>query len=225
MAASDPSAAYSSNVTATALLCEAAKQCGAHLTYVSTDYVFDGERGNYDVDDMPNPRGVYAITKHMSEQAVRCLMPSDSFAIARTAVVFGWPNAGKNNFGSWLIDSLSQKKPVKLFVDQFVSASLALNVADMLAELSTKRLGGIWHVAGASPMNRLEFGQKLCAQFGFDPSLLEPSTLADVKLASVRPKRSTLNVSRTAAALDHAPYSIEQALKLVHDEYLGSSRQ
>ena len=49
--------------------------------------------GPYTEDAVPNPRGVYALTKHIGEQAVRRL--AASWAIARTAVVYGWPPAGR----------------------------------------------------------------------------------------------------------------------------------
>ena len=85
-----------------------ARERGAHLVHVSTDYVFDGDAGPYAADALPNPRGVYALTKHVGEQAVRALCEGGRWTIARTAVVYGWPPAGQKNFGSWLVDSLCE---------------------------------------------------------------------------------------------------------------------
>jgi len=85
----NPEAAYAANVTAVAAVAKGARKLGAHLVHVSTDYVFDGDHGPYDEEALPNPRGVYAITKHMGEQAARVFAPG--CAIARTAVVYGWP--------------------------------------------------------------------------------------------------------------------------------------
>lgn len=131
----EPARAWSANVDGVAALARVARAFDAFLVHVSTDYVFDGDAGPYDVDAVPHPRGVYALSKHAGEEAVRALARPGAWAIARTAVVFGWPPAGQKNFGSWLIDSLSKGTPVKLFQDQWVSPSLARNVADMLAEL------------------------------------------------------------------------------------------
>src|SRR5215510_3156925 len=97
----NPDLAYASNVAAAAHLCRAAREIGAQLIHVSTDYVFDGESGPYGEEDVPNPRGTYAITKYMAEQAVRVLAPS--WTIARTAVVYGWPPSSRPNFGSWMV--------------------------------------------------------------------------------------------------------------------------
>ncbi|MEW5739892.1 MAG: dTDP-4-dehydrorhamnose reductase [Myxococcota bacterium] len=219
----EPSRAWAANVEGVATLARAARISGAHFLHVSTDYVFDGDAGPYDVDAIPNPRGVYALSKHAGEEAVRALCEKDRWAIARTAVVYGWPAAGQKNFGSWLLDSLSKGQPVKLFEDQWVSPSLALNVAEMLADLAEKALPGIWHTCGAEVVDRVTFGKRLCERFGFDAALIQPSRMADVKLLSPRPAKSGLVVTKTAQALAHPPLSLEASLRRFHDEYRKAS--
>ena len=215
----DPVGAYVANVEGVATLCKISRALNAHLVHVSTDYVFDGDAGPYDTEAIPNPRGTYAITKHLGEQTVKALLPASQWTIARTAVVFGWPNAGKNNFGSWLIDSFSQKKPVKLFEDQWVSASLALNVSDMLAELAERKLSGIFHTCGSDVIDRVTFGKALCERFGFDASLITPSRMADVKLLSPRPSKSGLRVEKTAQTLKAKPFTLAQSLDGLFAEF------
>src|SRR6516165_2312946 len=132
-----PDGAWAANVA------REARRAGAHLVHVSTDYVFDGQGGPYDEEARPNPSGVYARTKWLAEEAVRML--AGSWAIARTAVVYGYPPSQRPNFGSWLLDTLRAGKTARLFVDQLVSPSLALNVAEQLAELAERRLSGVWN--------------------------------------------------------------------------------
>jgi dTDP-4-dehydrorhamnose reductase len=208
----DPQAAWDANVGGVAALAKAARSLGAHLVQVSTDYVFDGEAGPYGVDALPNPRGTYAVTKHAGEQTVKALLPASQWAIARTAVVYGWPSTGKNNFGFWLVSTLAQGKTVPLFSDQWVSTSHATNVAAMVAELGVKRLPGLWHTCGAEVMDRVSFGHRVCERFGFDRALVTPSRMADVKLASPRPARSGLDVTRTAQTLEATPWTVARAL-------------
>lgn len=216
----DRDGAYVANVEAVATLCRAARDTGAFLLHVSTDYVFDGHAGPYAEDAVPNPRGTYAITKALGEQTVRALLPEGAWAIARTAVVYGWPNAGKNNFGSWLIDSMKAGKPVKLFEDQWVSPSLALNVAGMLAEIATRKLPGVWHTCGSEVIDRVSFGRRFARVFGFDEALAQPSRMADVKLLAPRPSKSGLRVEKTLAALTVKPLTLDASLALFHAEYL-----
>jgi dTDP-4-dehydrorhamnose reductase len=206
----DPWQAFVANAEVPARLARESASRGAHLVHVSTDYVFDGEGGPYAEDALPNPRGVYAITKHMGEQAVRAL--AKSWTIARTAVVYGWPPAGRNNFGAWLVSTLAKGQRVNLFSDQYVSPSLALNVAQLVAELAERRLPGLWNVAGASVVNRVEFGRALCERFGFDPKLVTPTRLVDAPLASPRPPRCGLRVDKAQRELQAQPLPLESAI-------------
>ncbi|NOJ94182.1 SDR family oxidoreductase [Corallococcus coralloides] len=210
----DPDAAYAANVHATAAVARAAKLAGAHLVHVSTDYVFDGDAGPYSEDALPNPRGVYALTKHMAEQAARVFVPG--CAIARTAVVYGWPAAGRPNFGAWLVGALEKGQPVKLFEDQVVSPSFADSVAAMLVELGERRLGGVWNTCGGTVIDRVGFGRALCEVFGFDASLITPTRMADLKLASPRPLRSGLKTDKVRTELKAQPLELAESLARFH---------
>jgi dTDP-4-dehydrorhamnose reductase len=215
----DHLAAYASNVEAVALLARLARKNGAFLTHISTDYVFDGVKGNYSPEDIPNPQGLYAITKHMGEQAVAALCEKNEFAIARTAVVYGWPQASNKNFGSWLVESLTKKTAVKLFEDQWVNATVADNAAEMVSEIAVRKLPGIWHTAGLETVDRVTFGRALCEEFGFDPQLISPSKMSEVKLLSPRPAKCGLNVSKTMEQLTAKPWSINQSLATFHAQF------
>lgn len=214
-----PDAAWGANVLAAAHVARHARTSGAHLVQVSTDYVFDGQEGPYDEEARPNPSGVYARTKWLGEEAVRLL--AGSWAIARTAVVYGYPPSQRPNFGSWLLGTLREGKTARLFVDQYVSPSLALNVAEQLAELAGRRLPGIWNVAGAEVVNRMQFGEALADVFGLDRRLLVPSKLADAGMASPRPPRSGLRVDKALAALEARPLGLRASLEQFRAEVEG----
>jgi len=214
-----PAAAWSANVIATANVAERARDLDAHLVHVSTDYVFDGQDGPYDEHARPDPRGVYARTKWLGEESVKLLAPR--WTIARTAVVYGYPPSLRPNFGSWLLEALRAGQVVRLFVDQFVSPSLALNVAEQLAELAVRRLEGIWNTAGAEVVNRMQFGEAMCDVFGLDRSLLQPVRLSDAGLASPRPPRSGLRVDKALAALKARPLGLKASLEQFRAEVEG----
>ncbi|HZH18436.1 MAG TPA: SDR family oxidoreductase [Archangium sp.] len=214
----EPGLAFAANVEATAFVARASRRAGAHLVHVSTDYVFDGEAGPYDEEALPNPRGVYALTKHMGEQAARVLAPG--CAIARTAVVYGWPPvAGRSNFGAWLVGVLAQGQPVRLFEDQLVSPSYAENVAAMVAELGLRRLGGVWNTCGAEVVNRVEFGRAVCEVFGFDAGLLVPVQMAELKLPAPRPLRSGLRTDKARRELHARPLALGESLARFHADW------
>jgi len=144
-----------------------------------------------------------------------------SWAIARTAVVYGHPPSVRPNFGSWLLATLRQGKPAPLFVDQYVSPSLALNVAEQLAELAERRLEGIWNVAGAEVVNRMQFGEALADVFDLDRRLLVPTTLAEAGMASPRPPRSGLRVDKALSMLRARPLGLRASLEQFRAEVEG----
>jgi len=215
----NPDGAWEANVVATGHLARHARRSGAHLVHVSTDDVFDGQDGPYDEEARPNPSGVYARTKWLGEEAVRLL--AGSWAIARTAVVYGFPPSQRPNFGSWLLGTLREGKTARLFVDQYVSPSLALNVAEQLAELAGRKLSGVWNVAGAEVVNRMQFGEALADVFGLDRRLLVPINLADAGMASPRPPRSGLRVDKALGALRARPLGLKASLEQFRAEVEG----
>lgn len=206
--------AFRVNGIAPGVLARAAASSGAHLVHVSTDYVFDGTSGPYGEEAVPNPLGVYALTKHIGEQAVLAL--GSSWAIARTAVVYGWPAAGRSNFGSWLLAALRKREAVRLFEDQFVSPSLADSVAEQLLELAERRLTGLWNICGSDVVNRVQFGLALCDEFGLDPGCIIPSRLVDARLRSPRPARSGLRTDKAMALLTTKPLALGASLARLH---------
>ncbi|MFP2926142.1 SDR family oxidoreductase [Pyxidicoccus sp. 3LG] len=204
----DPEAAFAANVTAAAAVAKGARKAGAHLVHVSTDYVFDGDAGPYDEEALPNPRGVYALTKHMGEQAARTFVPG--CAIARTAVVYGWPAAGRPNFGAWLVGSLEKGQPVKAlrgprWCPPAFADSVAATARSELGEAAAGRRGGT--PAGGTVIDRVGFGRALCEVFGFDAKLITPTRMADLKLASPRPLRSGLKTDKVRAQLAASRWS------------------
>ena len=214
-----PEDAWAANVAAAANVAGQARALGAHLIHVSTDYVFDGLDGPYDEDARPNPSGVYARTKWLGEEAVRLLAPT--WAVARTAVVYGYPPSQRPNFGSWLLGTLREGKTARLFIDQLVSPSLGLNVAEQLAELAARKLPGVWNIAGSEVVNRLQFGEALCDVFGLDTRLLQAARLSEAGMASPRPPRSGLRVDKALANLQAKPLGLRASLEQFRAEVEG----
>jgi dTDP-4-dehydrorhamnose reductase len=127
-------------------------------------------------------------------------------------VVYGWPPAGRPNFGSWLLGALRKGEQVRLFKDQFVSPSLADSVAEQLAELTERRLTGVWNICGAEVVSRVDFGLALCSEFGLDPQLVVASRLGEARFKAPRPSRSGLRVDKAMAELTAQPMNLVASL-------------
>ena len=127
--------AYKINVEGTRVVAEMARKLGAFLIYISTDYVFDGEKGMYKEDDETNPINHYGYTKLLGEKYCR------DFCIARPCVIYGArPASGKVNFVLWLIDKLEKGESVKIITDQFTTPTLNTNLAKMVLECAEREL-------------------------------------------------------------------------------------
>jgi dTDP-4-dehydrorhamnose reductase len=209
--------AWKINVEGTQNIVEAAKATGAFLLYISTDYVFDGEKGGYKEDDLPSPVNYYGYTKLKAEEAVR--KSSGEYCIGRTSVIYGsTPAAGKINFALWLLDKLRKREQVKVFVDQWNSPTLNSSLADMTLEVVERKLTGVFHLSGASRINRYEFAMALAKTSGVDESLVVPARSEELSFPAKRPKDSSLDTTKAQQTLKHKPLQIAEALKRLKTE-------
>ena len=132
-----------------------ARVCSATRSYfihISTDYVFDGERGNYTEDDIPNPVNYYGVSKLMGE--AYALSYDDSLVI-RTSGVYGI----KMNFPLYVVKTLKEGGTVNC-IDSYYSPIHATLLAEAIKELIEKRAYGILNVSGER-LSRYEFALKI----------------------------------------------------------------
>lgn len=169
---------------------DAARMAGASVVYVSTDFVFDGARGMYREDDPVNPVSVYAYSKLMGEYRVNELQGS---AIARTSVVYG--NA-RQNFVTWVRDSLAKCQAIKVVTDQYNSPTLSYDCAMAIAALIKNNSEGIYHTAGGERISRFDFAVKIARFYGLDEGLIQPVTSDTLKQKAKRPADSSLDVGK-----------------------------
>lgn len=208
--------AWAINAEATKNIAEASSKISAHLTYVSTDYVFDGKKGSYTEQDSTNPISYYAFTKLKGEEFTKKY--ADTWCIARPSVIYGWGPKYKLNFATWLITNLQQRKEVKVLTDQYVSPTLNTNLAEMLLEITERKISGILHTAGATRVSRHEFALKLADAFNLNTSLIKPAKISDMQWKAKRPKDSSLNVNKATALLNKKPLTLNQAFEVMKKE-------
>jgi dTDP-4-dehydrorhamnose reductase len=206
--------AYQMNVEGTRAIATAAENAGSFLIYISTDYVFDGNRGMYSEDDSTNPISYYGYSKLLGEQFSRG-------CIARTCVIYGSrPASGKVNFALWLLNSLKSGKEVRVVTDQFITPTLNTNLAKMVLEAADRRLCGVLNLAGATRISRYDYAQDLAREFDLDASLILPSRMADLMWAAKRPIDSSLDTSKARAELMEKPLPLNEALRTLKAEVL-----
>ena len=185
----DKDMAWEVNVDGTKNIVRACSKFGASLVYISTDYVFDGKKGNYVETDVPNPLNHYACTKLAGEMLARTL---DKHMILRSSVMF---SAGGNNFVSWVRDSLS-KGQTKIVTDQINSPTLATEMAETVLRLVELDATGVYHTAGAERISRYDFAKAIAKVFGLDASRITAAKTAELGQKAVRPVDSSLKIAK-----------------------------
>jgi dTDP-4-dehydrorhamnose reductase len=205
-----PDQASQINADAAGWLAQLAADASAQFIYISTDSVFDGERGQYSETDQPNPINAYARSKWMGEQAV--LSRHSASAIVRTTI-YGWNTQPKQSLPEWMYAQLQRGVKVPGFVDVFFNPLLVNDLAEILLEMLERKSTGIFHVCATETLSKFEFGQRVANVFGFDPGGIVPATLDDAKLIARRPRNPSLRTSKIEAALGRAMPSIDAGLQ------------
>ena len=197
----EPERAHRVNGAAPGELAEAAREAGARIIHISTDYVFDGRSSEPYRPDMPvAPLGVYGRSKLEGEERVRAA--SNDHLIVRTAWVYS--PFGKNFLRTML--AVAQNRDVVTVVgDQRGNPSSALDLADgILAVISRwarggrEGLGETHHLAGAGTASWAEFASGIFAEakrLGLPHAEVTPIRTADWPTRAVRPAYSMLDCS------------------------------
>lgn len=205
----DPARARKINVDSVRAL---ARLCGgarSRLVHLSTDLVFDGEKGGYDEDDAPRPLSVYGRGKLESEEAALTLCPGT--VILRVSSCYGRPLGGRTCFVDHLQASLSAGKTVPGFIDQWRTSTNADQLPEVvLRALADPGLEGVFHWGGADRASRYETALAFCRAMGFDEKLVVPGSAADKKFLAPRPRDVSLDSSRLAAILGMAPTGLKE---------------
>jgi dTDP-4-dehydrorhamnose reductase len=186
------------------------------MVQISTDAVFDGEKGNYLETDIPHPLSVYARTKFEGEQAVLAANPQ---ALVARVNFYGWSVTGKRSLAEWFVNALSEGQKVKGFTDIHFCPMMVLDLADTLMEAIQLDLSGLYHMVGPEPMSKYDFGVAIARKFGFDPELVQPASVFDSDLKAARSPNLTLNTGKLSNALHHELPGFEPGLQKFFDQY------
>ncbi len=207
--------AFDINSKATEVIAKKCSEFNSFLIYVSTDYVFDGQSGMYNEDDLPNPISVYGKSKLDGEIAVQSF--ASDWCIARTSTPYG-VHSTKKSFPLWIIDTVKRNKKVHIVTDQMTSPTYVPNLSKMLMEISEKKITGIIHAADTTRISRYSMAELIFDKFNLDKNLLKPVITNEMKWDAKRPKDSSLNVTKASSLLDNKPQPLEQSLNKLHDE-------
>ncbi len=181
-------AAYRVNCAATRFVADGARRVGAHVVYVSTDYVFDGTKPTPYVEwDRPNPQSVYGRTKLGGESEI-----DPGWTIARTSWVCGRHG---NNMVKTLLRLADERDTLSFVDDQIGHPTFAQDLAAMVVKLGLERVPGVFHTTNQGAVSWYGFARAVFAAAGHDPDRISPITTAelDPPRPAPRPANSVLD--------------------------------
>ena len=198
LAEQDPQLAQRLNAEVPGFLARTAKQHQIPFIHISTDAVFDGERGNYVEDDPVRPSSVYAKTKLAGEKAV---LASNPDALIARVVFYGWSLSGRRSLGEFFFNNLKEGTPINGFTDTFFSPLYVEDLSKVLLDMLTSGLKGIYHVVSPESVSKYEFGVRLADRFGFDPGLISPIQSLEINRGASRSLNLSLKPDKVQKAL------------------------
>jgi dTDP-4-dehydrorhamnose reductase len=201
---SDPDTAFAVNALGTRHLAEAAVDVGAHLVYVSTDYVFDGTLERPYVEwDRPNPRSVYGRSKLGGEMEVHVIAGA-SATVVRTAWVSG--AHGSNMVKTVLrLAAAAPEGPLRFVDDQHGCPTFTADLARAVVRLALDRRPGTFHVTNQGETTWCGFAKATLAAAGLDPRLVVPIATSELDPPRPAPRPANSRLDNAVLRLSGLP--------------------
>ena len=209
------------NVMGTAYLFEAAKKVNAHFQLLSTDFVFDGEQGNYREEDMVNPLSIYAQSKVDAERLLY-LSTYTNWSIVRTIIVYGTGNnLSRSNIVLWAREALAKGDPLKIVDDQFRAPTWADDLAKGCLAIVERKHFGIFHLSGPETYSILELVKKIAVYYKQSIQNITAVSSSTLSQKAKRPPKTGFDLTKARTLLDYKPITIEESLTLLETELKG----
>lgn len=207
----DQMKAYLVNVEGTVQLLINSADIKSFFVFLSTDFVFDGEKGMYDENDIPQPVNYYGKTKLEAEEAVREY--EFDWAIVRTVLVYGKNHSGHNNILKIIKDKLEGKEQYHLVDDQVRTPTYVEDLAKGIMMIIEKRAKGIFHLSGKDILTPYQMAIRTARYLKLDSSHLKSVTAASFSQPAKRPLKTGFNIDKAKRELGYDPVSFDEGLK------------
>jgi len=201
--------AYSVNVEGTRNLVRLCEINAIPMVYISTDYVFDGMKGDYRENDTPNPVNIYGKSKLDGEHIVR-RMENGDWAVIRTSFLFN-SFSTSYDFISYVFNGLKQNRKMK-FDDYRLSKPTPCScLGPPIERILSRGLRGVFHICGRDMLSPYKIARKCAVISEFDPNSIAVRERPGP--GAQRPVNPTLNTEKAEKELGFTPPDLEDCLK------------
>ena len=148
---------YQVNVIGSENIAKCCKAIKAKMIYISTDYVFDGQKdGYYEVDDTPNPLNIYGKSKLLGELAVKNIL--NEYFIVRISWGFG---VNGNNFVKTMLKLAKERQEICVVRDQIGSPTYMVDLAKLLVDMVKTENYGVYHATNEGECSWATFAEEI----------------------------------------------------------------
>jgi len=195
-------------------LADACARRKIRLLHISTDAVFDGQKGGfYTENDRPNPSGVYATTKYEGEKAVLQINP---LSIVARVNFFGWSLSGKRSLAEFFVNNLSNGKNVNGFTDVIFCPLFVSHLGEILVAMLDHGLHGLYNAVGPQAMSKYQFGVEIARKFGLRENLISPQSVDKSSLTARRSHNLRLSTHKLSTDLQLTIHDFSTGLDLFY---------
>ena len=192
-------------------LCE---DIASKFIFISSDYVFDGKKGDYMEYDKTSPVNYYGETKAIAESII---LQNPINTVLRSSLIYDWDPQVR--FLNFVVDKLRKNENIQAY-DDFLTAPIFLeDLVGSIIKAVEKNVSGIYNLAGPSCVTRMDFALAIARKFNFDKNLIEPVSVKSLDLIAERPRNSSLNKTKAEKDLDIKFRSIEEGINEVYKKY------
>lgn len=194
--------AFQINATAVQAIAKCCEQRSIPLLHISTDYVFNGDKEVYTVNDIPSaPLSIYGRSKLLAEDYIKQLMKR--YYIVRTSWLYG---ANGKNFVKTILNIANEDKPLRIVSDQVGCPTYTQDLVFAIYSLIENENYGIHHASGTGSCSWYEFARKILELKNIEKTATPISTRKSLDLfpniKAIRPKYSVLQNTVTMPMWD-----------------------
>ena len=215
-AEADVMRAFQVNGQGAAHVAQAAREMGARLVHISTDFIFDGLKSTpYLPTDPPNPLGVYGRSKLAGEEQVLSITKGEDTAIIRTAWLY---SSNGHNFVKTMLRLMQEREALAVVADQIGTPTWAHTLARAVWAVVMSGISGIHHCTDAGVASWYDFAVAImeeAAPLGLlsRQPVISPIASSDYPLPAQRPPYSVLDKTSLWRAIDCQPDHWRVALR------------
>ncbi|MCB8964776.1 MAG: NAD(P)-dependent oxidoreductase [Bacteroidales bacterium] len=205
------------NIEVTSRIASACRDYSTYLAFLSTDFIFDGIKGDYTEEDAINPISYYGESKMQSEEMLKTL--GIPHAVIRTSLVYGYEEKlSRPNILTRVVQYLGKQQKYRVPTDQIRTPTLAEDLAKGVITVTENKINGLYHIAGDTKISVADFATTIAKTFNLEESLLQKVTTRELSEPAPRPLNSSLIIDKARKDLNYNPTPLAEGIAIVKSQ-------